>query len=144
MRTMGIDYGTRRVGIAVSDELGMIATGRETLHIQSVKEAVQRVSEVVQSSEVGRIVVGLPLNMDGSRGPMVEAVEAFVTKLKASISVPVEMWDERLSSKMAERVLLEADMSREKRKRVIDKMAAQAILQGWLDAHAEPMDFPED
>ncbi|NQU41597.1 MAG: Holliday junction resolvase RuvX [Lentisphaerae bacterium] len=143
MRTLGIDYGTRRIGLAISDELGMIAMARETLHIQSVKEAVQRVSEAVVESEASCVVVGLPLNMDGSRGRMVEEVEAFVSKLKELVPIPVETWDERLSSQMAERTLLEADMSREKRKRVLDKMAAQAILQGWLDAHSDPMDFPE-
>lgn len=147
MRTLGIDYGTRRLGIAVSDELGMIAMGRETLHVNAIDEAVQRVCETVKADEVGCVVVGLPLNMDGSRGPMVAAVESFVARLAALIDVPVETWDERLSSQQAERTLLEADMSRQKRKRVIDKMAAQAILQSWLDAHSEPMhlfDYDDD
>jgi putative Holliday junction resolvase len=143
MRTLGIDYGTVRIGVAVSDELGMIATGRETLQVKSVAEAVAGVAAVVQEREAGRVVVGLPLNMDGSRGPMVEAVERFIKKLAAVIDVPIETWDERLSSQEAERILIEADVSRAKRKRVIDKMAAQSILQNWLDAHSEPLEFPE-
>ena len=91
MRTFGIDYGTVRIGVAVSDELGMIATGRETLQVKSVAEAVAGVAAVVQEREAGRVVVGLPLNMDGSRGPMVEAVERFIKKLAAVIDVPIDV-----------------------------------------------------
>jgi len=139
MRTLGIDYGTVRLGIAISDELGMIATGRETIKVQSMPEAVAKTVDAIRKYEASRVVVGLPLNMDGSSGPMAEAVQVFVKKLGAEIDLPIEAWDERMTSQEAERVLIEADVSRSKRKKVIDKMAAQAILQSWLDAHYTPL-----
>jgi putative Holliday junction resolvase len=139
MRTLGIDYGTVRLGIAVSDDLGMIATGRETIQVRSMPEAVVKTVEAACKYEAERIVVGLPLNMDGSSGPMAEAVQVFVKKLGDEIDHPIETWDERMTSQEAERVLIEADVSRSKRKKVIDKMAAQAILQSWLDAHYTPL-----
>ncbi len=139
MRTLGVDYGTVRLGIAVSDELGMIATGRETIRVRSMKEAVAGTIEAIKTYEAGRVVVGLPLNMDGSSSAMSEAVQVFVAKLGAEIDVPIETWDERLTSQEAERVLIEADVSRTRRRKVIDKMAAQAILQSWLDARYTPL-----
>lgn len=142
MRVLGIDYGTVRVGVAVSDELGMIATGRESMTVRSMKDAVSKTVEAVEEYETGRVVVGLPLNMDGSRGSMAEAVTGFVKALDKALEIPIDTWDERMTSQEAERVLIDADMSRKKRKRVIDKMAAQAILQSWLDAHYEPLEFP--
>jgi putative Holliday junction resolvase len=96
------------------------------------------VAEVCAETEAERVVVGLPLNMDGSPGPMAEKVRAFVTGLEAEIAVPVDAWDERLSTRMVERVLLQADVSRAKRKKARDKLAAQVILQGYLDARLEP------
>jgi putative Holliday junction resolvase len=139
MRTLGIDYGTVRLGIAVSDDLGMIATGRESIRVRTMQDAVARTVEAVRNYEAARVVVGLPLNMDGSSGPMAETVKVFVGKLGDELDVPIETWDERMTSQEAERVLIEADVSREKRKKVIDKMAAQAILQSWLDAHYTPL-----
>lgn len=139
MRTVGIDYGTVRLGVAVSDELGMIATGRESITVRSMPDAVAKTVEAVKNYEATRVVVGLPLNMDGSSGPMAETVKVFVAKLGDEIDLPIEMWDERMTSQEAERVLIEADVSRKKRKRVIDKMAAQAILQSWLDEHYTPL-----
>jgi len=143
MRVLGIDYGTVRLGVAVSDELGMIATGRESITVRSMTDAVARAAEAVKTYEATRVVVGLPLHMDGNSSPMSEAARAFAAKLGDEVHLPIEMWDERLTSQEAERVLIEADVSRRKRKRVIDKMAAQAILQSWLDAHYEPLDLPE-
>jgi putative Holliday junction resolvase len=133
MRTLGIDFGERRVGVAISDPLGSIAFGVCTITVTGINNAVAQVSELCQEKEVSAIIVGLPLNMDGSRGEMVERVEIFVTKLAKATGLPIETYDERLSSAMVERTLLDADMSRNKRKRVIDKLAAQVILQGYLD-----------
>ncbi len=143
MRTLGIDYGTVRLGVAVSDELGMIATGRETITVTSMHVAVAKTVEAVDKYEPSRVVVGLPLNMDGSSGPMAKAVGVFVEKLGAELNLPVETWDERMTSQEAERILIEANVSRAKRKKVIDKMAAQAILQSWLDAHSDPIEFSD-
>jgi len=136
MRILGIDYGERRVGVAISDPLGSIALGLETIEVTSLKDAVAKVCAACRERDVATIVVGLPLNMDGSRGPMVERVERFVSELTVASGLPVVTYDERLSSAMVERTLLDADMSRSKRKGVRDKLAAQVILQGYLDRQA--------
>ena len=136
MRILGVDYGERRVGVAISDPLGSIALGGETIEVTSLKDAVAKVCATCQEKEVATVVVGLPLNMDGTRGPMVERVERFVVELTEASGLPVVTYDERLSSAMVERTLLDADMSRSKRKGVRDKLAAQVILQGYLDRQA--------
>ena len=133
MRTLGIDYGERRVGVAISDPLGSIALGLETVTVKSLRDAVTKVSEICREKEASTVVVGLPLNMNGTRGPMVERVERFVAELADAVGIPVVTYDERLSSAMVERTLLDADMSRGKRKGVRDMLAAQVILQGYLD-----------
>ena len=133
MRTIGIDYGERRVGVAISDPFGSIALGLETVVVKSLRDAVTKVSEICREKDASTVVVGLPLNMNGTRGPMVERVERFVTELAESLGIPVLTYDERLSSAMVERTLLDADMSRSKRKGVRDMLAAQVILQGYLD-----------
>ncbi len=135
---IGVDYGERRVGIAVSDPSLTLALARPTATVSSVDEAVQAVVEAVEDTGAAEVVVGLPLNMDGSAGPMVERVRAFVAQLEARLGagVRVSTWDERLSSAMAERAMLDADLSRQKRRRLRDRMAAQAILQSALDARA--------
>jgi len=133
VRSLGIDYGVRRVGVAISDPLNSIAMGVATLQVKSMKDAVTKVSEICHEKNASTIVVGLPLNMNGTIGPMAEKVERFVEQLREVTGIEVVTSDERLSSAMAERTLLEADMSRQKRKGVIDKLAAQVILQGYLD-----------
>lgn len=133
MRILGIDYGERRVGVAISDPFGDIALGVETIEVTSLKDAVAKVCNTCREKDVATVVVGLPLNMDGTRGPMVDRVERFVSELTEASGLPVETYDERLSSAMVERTLLDADMSRSKRKGVRDKLAAQVILQGYLD-----------
>jgi putative Holliday junction resolvase len=138
MRTLGIDYGERRVGVAVSDPLGMLATPLTVVTVDHVKQAVTAIRDLCAEHDAGCVVVGLPLNMDGTRGPMVEVVEAFVEKLQAVVSCNVVTWDERLSTSQVERTLLEADLSRQRRKDVRDKLAAQVILQAYLDAQAAP------
>ena len=134
--TVGIDYGERRVGVAASDVLGSIAFGFCTLQVTGIDDAVRQVSEVCSERQAELVVVGLPLNMNGSNSEMSERVEKFITKLQDATNLEIVSYDERLSSAMVERTLLDADMSREKRKGVIDKLAAQVILQSYLDRQA--------
>ena len=135
-RIMGLDYGSKTIGVAVSDLLGMTAQGVETIDInEQIKDfKIKRLKELVNEYNVGKIVVGLPKNMDNSIGFRGEATLYFVEVLKKKIkSVEVILQDERLTTIGAERVLLEANVSRKKRKDVIDKMAAVLILQTYLD-----------
>ena len=135
-RIMGLDYGSKTIGVGVSDVLGMTAQGVETINInEQVKDfKIKRIKELVNEYNIGKIVVGLPKNMDNSIGFRGEATLYFVEVLKKKIkSVEVILQDERLTTMGAERVLLEANVSRKKRKDVIDKMAAVLILQTYLD-----------
>jgi putative Holliday junction resolvase len=133
MRIMGLDVGTRTIGVAISDELGITAQGLKTLKRKSMEEDLKEIATIIRQFEVEKIVVGLPKKMDGTLGTQAEIVLKWVKALKDKISIPVESWDERLSTVGATRVLLEADLSRRKRKKVIDKLAAVLILQGYLD-----------
>ncbi|MBO8169112.1 MAG: Holliday junction resolvase RuvX [Thermoanaerobacteraceae bacterium] len=135
MRIMGLDVGDKTIGVAVSDSLGLTAQGVTTVKLVDDGRHWRQLEELCREYTVDRIVVGLPKNMDGSLGPRAEKVHRFAEQLAQKMGLPVETWDERLSTVAAERVLLEADMSRRKRKGVIDKMAAVIILQGYLDAH---------
>jgi putative Holliday junction resolvase len=134
MRTLGLDVGTKTIGVAASDALGLTAQAVTTVRRTSLKADLAALAELVREYEVERFVVGLPLNMDGTEGPRAEATRRFVEALTQALGLPVEFWDERLSTVAATRTLLEADLSRAKRRQVIDQMAAQFILQGWLDA----------
>ncbi|WP_432776656.1 Holliday junction resolvase RuvX [Brevibacillus gelatini] len=133
-RWMGLDVGEKTIGIAVSDELGWTAQGVETIKRQSREKDLARIQELVAHYQVGGFVVGLPKNMNGTIGPRAEMCQAFGKLLEERTSLPVHMWDERLTTMAAERMLISADVSRQKRKTVIDKMAATLILQGFLDA----------
>ena len=133
MRTMGLDIGTHTIGIAISDELGITAQGLKTLKRKSMEEDLKEIATIVHQFEIDKIVVGLPKNMNGTLGTQAEIVLKWIKILTDKISVPVETWDERLSTVGASKVLLEADLSRRKRKKVIDKLAAVLILQGYLD-----------
>ncbi|NOK10556.1 Holliday junction resolvase RuvX [Corallococcus exercitus] len=135
MRTFGLDYGTKTIGVAVSDGLGLTAQAVTTVRRASLKADLAELSRLVKEHEVTRFVLGLPLNMNGSEGPRAEATRKFAEVLESALGLPVELWDERLSTVAAQRTLLEADVRREKRREVIDQLAAQFILQGWLDAH---------
>ena len=139
-RILGVDYGRRRVGLALSDPTGLLASGLTTLEVQTVGEALKRVVAALQETRAESIVVGLPLNMDGTRGPMGDEAAEFARRLGEMSGVPVRLYDERLTSGMAERVLLDADMSRQRRKAVRDKLAAQLILQGYLDSCQPPVE----
>ncbi len=133
MRTMGLDVGTQTIGIAISDELGITAQGLKTLKRKSMEEDFRELAAIIHQFEIGKIVVGLQKNMDGTLGKQAEKVLKWIEALKDKIQIPVVTWDERLSTVGASKVLLEADLSRKKRKRVIDKVAAVLILQGYLD-----------
>jgi putative Holliday junction resolvase len=133
---MGLDVGSKTVGVAVSDALGWTAQGIETIAINEAKGnfGFDRVAELAQIHGVEKIVVGFPKNMNNTIGPRAEASKVYAEELKKRLNLPVILWDERLSTAQAERILLEADVSRKKRKKVIDKMAASVILQGFLDS----------
>ncbi len=133
MRILGLDIGSKRIGVAVSDELGLTAQGVETLICKDQERDVGTIVNLAEKYGVEEIVVGIPYNMDGTEGPQVEKVRSIAQRIKQKVRVPVREWDERLSTVAAERVLLEADMSRRKRRKAIDKVAAVIILQGYLD-----------
>lgn len=130
---MSLDVGSRTIGIACSDALLMTAQGIETIRRTSLEKDFNRLQELIAEYEVHELVVGMPKNMNGTKGERAEKTEEFVEKMKEVIGLPVTYWDERLSTVMAERQLIAADVSRKKRKSVIDKMAAVVILQGYLD-----------
>ncbi|NQU95261.1 MAG: Holliday junction resolvase RuvX [Candidatus Omnitrophica bacterium] len=133
MRILGLDIGSKRIGVALSDPLGITAQGLFTIEIAKV-DLYQRLEDIVKEKEVTEIVVGLPLNMNGSSGPQAEAAATFADTLKEKLNVPIKMWDERLSTMEVERVMIFGGASRSKRKKKIDKLAAQVILQSYLNA----------
>ena len=137
MRILGLDYGTKTTGVAVSDPMGWTAQGLEIIRRQEeahLKATLKRIAELCEEYKVEKIVLGLPKNMNNTIGERGEKTLEFKAKLEARLNIPVVTWDERLSTVAAESVLLEADVSRKKRKTVIDKLAATIILQNYLDA----------
>jgi len=136
MRIMGLDVGSKTVGIAISDELGWTAQGLKTLKIDEERNkfGFDEIGQLIEEYGITDVVIGLPKNMNGSIGPRGEASQRYAEQLEKLFSVSTILWDERLTTMAAERVLLEADVSRKKRKKVIDKMAAMMILQGYLDS----------
>ena len=130
---MGLDLGTKTIGVAVSDGLRMSATGVETLRRRKLAPDLARLGEIAAGRGVGAVVLGMPRNMDGSSGPRAQATRAFARDLVRILALPVAFWDERLSTVAAERTLLAADSSRKRRAEVIDTVAAVYILQGALD-----------
>ncbi len=136
MRILAIDHGSKRIGIAVSDELKMIAQPLEFIPAWPFPEFLERLNELINEKEVELILIGMPRNMDGSYGPAAEKVQDFVEALKGLISVPVKLWDERLTSAQANRVLIQGNVRRDKRKEKVDAMAAAILLQSYLDGLA--------
>lgn len=134
MRVMGLDYGDRNIGVAVSDAFRWTAQGLTVVERRRDGGEADVLAGLVKEHEVSEIVVGLPKNMNGSIGPRGEISIAFAEQLGQKLGIPVHLWDERLTTVAAERTLLEADVSRRKRKQVIDKMAATLILQNFLDS----------
>lgn len=137
MKILGLDYGDRRIGVAVSDAFGWTAQGLEVLERRRDEGEFGRIAELVREHEISEIVVGLPKNMNGTVGPRGEICIDFAERLRGELNLPVHLWDERLTTMAAERTLLEADVSRKKRKQVVDKMAASLILQNYLDANSK-------
>ena len=134
---LGIDYGERRIGLAISDATGVVALPLKVVEVRSPVQAAREVLALCRERRVERIVVGLPLNMNGSRGAMARGVEEFVRLLESMVKVPIELWDERLSTALVERDLLASRAGRRARKGVVDKLAAQVVLQSYLDARQE-------
>lgn len=136
MRIGGLDVGDKTIGVALSDQMGWTAQALEVIRRKSLAADLTRLAEIARTHGVERWVVGMPRNMNGTYGPRAEFTRAFMEELAAHSGLPVEAYDERLTTMAAERVLLEADVSRAKRRQVIDKMAAAVILQGFLDGLA--------
>ncbi|MFW6386485.1 MAG: Holliday junction resolvase RuvX [Bacillota bacterium] len=134
MRIMALDYGSKRIGVAVSDSLGMTAQGKGVITRSDLREDLKEIANYISEFDVEKIIVGMPRNMDGSHGSRAEKTQQFINFLRNNLELPVETWDERLSSAEAERVLISGDVSRAKRKKVIDQVAAAIILQGYLDS----------
>ncbi|NLJ33489.1 MAG: Holliday junction resolvase RuvX [Firmicutes bacterium] len=133
MRLLGLDLGEKTIGVSVSDPLGLTAQGVTVIRRRGIEGDLARIKELCDDLQVHSIVLGLPINMDGSRGKQVEKVENFATLVRDRLKLPVVLWDERLTTAAAEKTLLEADVTRKKRRQVIDKMAAILILQGYLN-----------
>jgi len=137
MKILSLDYGDARIGVAISDELGWTAQGLEVIERRKEGAELKRIAELVSQHEVEEVVVGLPKNMNGTIGPRGEICKAFAEQLHEMLQVPVHLWDERLTTVSAHRTLIEADVSRKKRKGVVDKMAASLILQNYLDSKSK-------
>jgi len=136
MRIMGLDVGEKRIGVAISDQMGWTAQGHSVLVRGKLQDDLKKVAGLCAEYEIDRIVLGFPRNMNGTVGPKVVEIQEFGRVLHEYLALPLEYWDERLTTVAAERVLLEANVSRKKRKRVIDMLAAVNILQGYLDRQA--------
>ena len=135
-RIMGLDYGSRTVGVAVSDELGITAQGLETIFRKSprkLRQTLARIQQIAEEYQISRIVVGLPKNMNNSLGERAEDALAFSAMVEKRCGLPVEMWDERLTTVQSERILIEGGVRRENRKKDLDRMAAALILQSYMD-----------
>src|SRR2546423_1292952 len=137
MRILAIDHGSKRIGIAVSDELRMIAQPLEFIPAEPFANFLIRLKELLRDKEVELILVGMPRNMNGSYGPAALKVQDFVAALKGAVTVPIETWDERLTSAQANRFLIEGNVRREKRKEKVDQTAAAILLQSYLDSLAQ-------
>ncbi|MDD5224981.1 MAG: Holliday junction resolvase RuvX [bacterium] len=134
MRVLALDIGEKRMGVSISDELGITAQGLETINRTKLDEDIEKIRQIVTGAGITEIVVGLPLNLDGSEGQSAQKATDFAVILRRELGVNVILWDERLSTVAAERSLLEGDLSRRKRKQLRDRVAATLILQGYLDS----------
>ena len=132
-RILGLDVGSKRIGIAISDPLGITAQGLETLQRQNKRLDFEKLSKLVRDYEVAEIVVGFPLRMSGAEGVQAEKMQRFAGELRERVSLPVHLWDERLTSAEANRLLRETEMSIRRRGQVVDQIAAVLILQSWME-----------
>jgi putative Holliday junction resolvase len=133
-RILGLDVGARRIGIAVTDPLGITAQGLETFHRKNKRTDLEYFRKLIRDHEIKEIVVGLPLRMSGAEGTQAEKIRLFADDLHKHFGLPIHFWDERLTSAEANRLLRETDLSIEKRGKAVDRMAAVLILQGWMDS----------
>ncbi len=133
MRILALDHGSKRIGVAVSDELKMIATPLEFIPAEPFPDFLERLKEIIRDKEAELLLVGLPRNMDGSYGPAALKVQEFIAVLKDKIAVPIQTWDERLTSAQAQRFLIQGGVRRDKRKEKVDQTAAAILLQSYLD-----------
>jgi putative Holliday junction resolvase len=136
LRVLGLDVGSKRIGLAISDLLGITAQGIETIHRQNKRLDFGQLEKVIRDYEVTEIVVGFPLRMSGAEGIQAEKMQRFAEELRQRFQIPVHLWDERLSSAQANRLLRETEMSIKRRGQVVDQMAAVLILQSWMDARS--------
>ena len=141
MRIMGLDFGTKRIGVAISDELLITAQGMESIMVAGGLKDIEKIAGIAAENNVEEIVVGLPLNMNGTESKKTLETIAFIEKLRQAVSIPVKTWDERLTSIQADRAMLEADLSRKRRRELSDRLAAQLILQGYLDSKRPKGDY---
>jgi putative holliday junction resolvase len=133
-RILGLDVGSKRIGVAISDLLGITAQGQETLQRQNKRLDFEKLGKLIREYEIAEIVVGYPLRMSGAEGVQAEKMQRFAEELRERFELPVHLWDERLTSAEANRVLRETEMSIRRRGQVVDQMAAVLILQSWMDA----------
>ncbi len=136
MRILALDHGTKRIGIAISDELKLIAQPLEFVLAEPLEGVLARLQDLIREKQVELVLVGLPRNMDGTYGPAAQRAQDFVAALRAALSVPLRTWDERLTSAQANRVLIQGNVRRQKRKEKVDQMAAAILLQSYLDSRA--------
>jgi len=134
-KILALDYGHKRTGVAVSDALGITAQARPTICTTSMKALWLALENIIVQDEISKIIIGLPINMNGSKGPMSLEVERFAELVRQRTEIPVEFWDERLTSHIAERAMIQGQTRRDKRKKKIDQLAAILLLQSYLDAH---------
>ena len=141
-RILALDYGIKRIGVAVSDELGWTARPLETYERRTLAQDLAHIRELVETQGVGRVVLGLPLRLGGEEGLAVQAVHEFLEHLAEAVPVPVDTWDERLTTKEAEELLISAKVGWKERKGLVDRLAAAVLLQSYLEAHAPPVAGP--
>jgi putative pre-16S rRNA nuclease len=142
-RILALDPGTKRIGVALSDEFGWTAQPLETFERKSLNVDVAHINELVRRHEVREIVVGMPVQLNGRVGPAAQSAQQFMEALQAAVGVPVVAWDERLTTKAAEQMLIEADVSRKKRKGAVDRVAAALLLKSYLE-HLSSAPLPAD
>lgn len=142
-RILALDYGTKRIGVALSDELRWTAQPLETFERRTLDRDVTHIASLVNTHEVGQVVLGFPLQLDGREGPAVQAMREFAVRLEQGLSVPLVLWDERLTTKAAEDLLIAADVSRKKRKGAVDRVAAAILLQSYLASREAEVSQPE-
>ena len=136
LRILALDHGTKRIGVAISDELKMLAHPLEFILAESMPAFVERLRKILAEKPCELILVGMPRNMDGSFGPAAEKVREFIATLQPQVTIPIKTWDERLTSTQANRMMIEGNVRRDQRKQKVDAMAAAVLLQSYLDAHS--------